>query len=254
MSALFSPVISIMLRAVRRSSKGLARDFNEIRCLQSSRAAAGEFAKAAYVRSGKIISEELQTYKQGCDVMLEGADAVPQESSNLFWFVSPIDSRTNFMKGLPYFVTSIALVKDDEVVASVVDAPVLRETYYADQGLGTFAESCQSRYVRMHVTKRENMNSAVVDFTAVCPDAMSLATNLLSQNVVLRSMGSVVLGFSYVSAACYDMAIYSGVSKYKAGICKLFVEGSKGSVVQKNGLLMAGSLVLCDFVERNFLQ
>ncbi|ACZ49365.1 inositol monophosphatase family protein [Anaplasma centrale str. Israel] len=253
MSALFSPVVSVMLKAVRRSSRGLVRDFNEIRCLQPSHTAAGEFARAAHVRSSRIISEELQAYKQECEILFDDVGTI-QDPSKLFWFVSPIDSRTNFTNGLPYFATAVALVKDEEVVAAVIDAPVLRETFYADKNLGSFAENNQSRYVRLHVAKRESVNTALVDFSAGCSDVLVLVENLVSQHAVLRSMGSVMLGFAYASSACYDMVIYSGVNEYKARIGKLFIEGSKGSMISKGGLLVAGSFSLCDFVKQNFLQ
>ncbi|AXW83961.1 inositol monophosphatase family protein [Anaplasma marginale] len=253
MSALFSPVVSVMLRAVRKSSKGLVRDFNEIRCLQPSHVAAGEFAKAAYIRSSRIISEELYTYKQECGILFDDAD-IGQDLGELFWFVSPIDSRTNFTNGLPYFATVVALVKNGEVTAAVVDAPVLRETFYVDKGLGAFVENYQSRYARMHVAKRESIKAALVDVSAGCPDVLSLTQNLVSQHAVLRSMGSVTLGFAYAASACYDMVVYSRVHEYKARIGRLFIEGSKGSMINKDGMLIAGSFFLCDFVERNFLR
>nr|WP_223822655.1 inositol monophosphatase family protein [Anaplasma marginale] len=242
-----------MLRAVRKSSRGLVRDFNEIRCLQPSHVAAGEFAKAAYIRSSRIISEELYTYKQECGILFDDAD-IGQDLGELFWFVSPIDSRTNFTNGLPYFATVVALVKNGEVTAAVVDAPVLRETFYVDKGLGAFVENYQSRYARMHVAKRESIKAALVDVSAGCPDVLSLTQNLVSQHAVLRSMGSVTLGFAYAASACYDMVVYSRVHEYKARIGRLFIEGSKGSMINKDGMLIAGSFFLCDFVERNFLR
>ncbi|MCU7611468.1 inositol monophosphatase family protein [Anaplasma capra] len=254
MSALFSPVVGVMLRAVRKSSRGLARDFNEIRCLQSSHAAAREFTKSAYSRSGMIIGEELKAYKQEYGIFLDGSSSEAQELGNMFWFVSPIDSRTNFINGLPYFATAVALVKDGDVIAAVVDAPVLRETFYVDKGLGAFVENNQSRYVKMRVSRKEGVGTALVDFTAGCSNVLPVAQGFVSKHAILRSMGSVILGFVYASSAYYDVVVYSGVGEYKARMGRLFIEGSQGGMISKGGMLVAGNPFLCDFVERNFLQ
>ena len=254
MSALSSPIIGVMLRAVRKSSKVLVRDFNELRHLRSSYVAASEFTRAAYQRSGKVIAEGLKEYKQGLGVLIEGSRE-PKELGELFWYISPIDSRTNFMSGLPYFASTVALVKEGEVVAAVVDAPVLRETYHAEKGFGTFYEDTHSRYIKMHVSKRESTNAMVVDFTAGCQKARALTEELAKGHVVLRSAGSVILGFSYLCAAYYDVLIYSGLQSYKAGIGKLFVEGSKGSFGQYgDGVIVAGNFFLRDFVEKKLRE
>ena len=240
MAAIYSAVVGVMLRAVRRSSKGLVRDFNEIRYLKSSYTAASEFTRAAYARSSKIIAEELSEYKQGLEILYDGSrDA--RDPGQTFWFVSTIDSRTNFMSGLPYFATMVALFKNGEVIAAVVDAPVLRETYYTEKGFGSFSESSQSRYARMYVTKRENICAAVVDCTAGCAKVRDIVHGLAANHVVLRAMGSVILGFSYLCAGCYDAVVYSGISEHKASVGKLLIEGSKGSVSERNGLFVAGN-------------
>ncbi|UQD54706.1 inositol monophosphatase family protein [Anaplasma phagocytophilum] len=250
MVALFSPIIGVMINAVRKSSRGLVRDFNEIRYLKSSYIAASEFTRAAYSRSSAIIAEELSAYRQGLEIFFEGTRD-HRELGPMFWYVSTIDSRTNFMRGLPYFATAVALIKDEAVVAAVVDAPILRETYYAEKGYGTFVESVQSRYVRMYVTKKESINASMIDFTAGCSRVRGIVSELATQHVVLRSMGSVVLGFSYLCAGCYDMLVYSGLHDYKAEIGRLFVEESKGGVTTDNGLFIASNLFLRDFIEKN---
>ncbi|MDB1135388.1 inositol monophosphatase family protein [Candidatus Anaplasma sp. TIGMIC] len=249
MATLFSPVIGVMLKAVRKSSRGLVRDFNEIKYVKSSYTAASEFTRAAYSRSSRIIAEELSEYKQGLEILFEGMRET-KDLGDMFWFVSTIDSRTNFMSGLPYFATAIALVKGGEVVAAIVDSPILRETYYAEKGYGSFVECGQSRYSKMYVTRKESINAAVFDYTAGCANVRGIIEVLASNHIVLRSMGSVVLGFSYLCAGGCDVLIYSGVQEHKAGMGKLFVEESKGSITVQDGILIASNFFLRDYVEK----
>lgn len=252
MTALFSPVIGVILKAVRKSSKGLMRDFNEVRYLRSSYATASEFTRAAYARSSRIISEELSYYKQGLEMFFEGTRSA-ENPEGTFWFVSPIDSRTNFMSGIPYFATAVALVKNGEVIAAVVDAPALNETYYAEKGFGAFVESSQGRYTRLRITNKSSIHAAVLDFTAGCANVRDVVCKLASNHIVLRSMGSVVLGISYLCSACYDIVIYSGVQEYKAGMATLFVEESKGHVSLDGNLLYASNSELLTFLGKEGL-
>ena len=252
MAALFSPVIGVILKAVRKSSKGLMRDFNEVRYLHSSYTTASEFTRAAYARSSRIIGEELSYYKQGLGMFFEGTRSDDAALGDMFWFVSPIDSRTNFMSGIPYFATAVALVKNGEVVAAVVDAPALNETYYAEKGFGAFVESNHGRYTRLRVTNKTSVNAAVLDFTAGDAGVRDVVCKLATNHIVLRSMGSIVLGISYLCSACYDIIIYSGVQEYKAGMATLFVEESRGNVSITGNLLCASNSDLLAFLGQGF--
>ncbi len=64
----------------------------------------------------------------------EGADAVG--SSGVRWVVDPIDGTVNYLYGLPEWAVSIAAEVDGHVVAGVVAAPALGETWTATLGGG----------------------------------------------------------------------------------------------------------------------
>ncbi|UTO55271.1 inositol monophosphatase family protein [Neoehrlichia mikurensis] len=247
MSIIFSPVISMMLRAIRKSSKALIRDFNEIRYLQLSYAAASDFTRSAYTRSNKIITEELYNYRQDYKVVFENYKDL-SDIGEIFWFVIPMDSRTNFMNYIPYFTTSIALVKKEEVVAAIIDAPILQETYYAEKGSGAFAENGHSRYVKMHIGNKQSITRTVVDFSTNNSSINILINQLKGDGLILRSMGSITMGFVNLCTACYDIILYSQMHKYKASIGELFIKESKGSVLIKNGVFIASNFALCELL------
>ncbi|MDT3396382.1 inositol monophosphatase [Streptomyces sp. B1866] len=52
------------------------------------------------------------------------------------WVVDAIDGAVQFMRGLPQFCVSLALVRDGEPVAAALYAPLLGETYQAAAGHG----------------------------------------------------------------------------------------------------------------------
>jgi len=55
------------------------------------------------------------------------------------WVIDPIDGTKNFVAGLPYFATLVALEIGGEIELGVVHAPALGETWWALRGEGAYA-------------------------------------------------------------------------------------------------------------------
>ncbi len=59
-------------------------------------------------------------------------------TSGFTWVVDPIDGTQPFLTGQPNWCVSIAVTGPDGIVAGVIHAPVLGETYTARRGAGAF--------------------------------------------------------------------------------------------------------------------
>jgi len=59
-------------------------------------------------------------------------------SKDRYWVIDPIDGTKNFVRGVPTWATLIALVENEEVVASVVSSPALYRRWYASADGGAF--------------------------------------------------------------------------------------------------------------------
>ncbi|MDE5637266.1 MAG: 3'(2'),5'-bisphosphate nucleotidase CysQ, partial [Alistipes sp.] len=68
----------------------------------------------------------------------EGREMLFDERRNwdLFWLVDPLDGTVEFIKGNNEFTVNIALMENNECVASVVYVPYLDKIYVADKGVG----------------------------------------------------------------------------------------------------------------------
>jgi histidinol-phosphatase len=62
---------------------------------------------------------------------------------NARWIIDPIDGTKNFIRGIPFFTTLIALEEEGEVTAGVMHAPALNDLLYARKGQGAFANGQQ---------------------------------------------------------------------------------------------------------------
>ena len=54
------------------------------------------------------------------------------------WLVDPIDGTKGFVREVPFFSTQIALMKDNEFILGVSNAPLFGELAYAEAGGGAF--------------------------------------------------------------------------------------------------------------------
>ena len=62
----------------------------------------------------------------------------PQSESEFCWIVDPLDGTTNYVHGVPFFGTSIALTRGADVLCGIVYNPMTEEFFSATQGEGAF--------------------------------------------------------------------------------------------------------------------
>ena len=71
-----------------------------------------------------------------------------QSTSNRTLIIDPIDGTKNFIKGIPFFATLLAIEEDGEVIASLISAPAMGQQWWAQKGKGAFHNGKQ-----IHVSK-----------------------------------------------------------------------------------------------------
>ena len=71
------------------------------------------------------------------------------------WIIDPIDGTRNFVRGIPYWATLLALEERGEVTLGVIHAPATGELYYAQKGQGAFADG-----KRLHVSDVDRLDQA----------------------------------------------------------------------------------------------
>jgi len=61
------------------------------------------------------------------------------------WIIDPIDGTQNFVRGVPYWATLLALEEDGDVTLGVVHAPATGDLLWAQRGRGAFANGTPLR-------------------------------------------------------------------------------------------------------------
>ncbi|UWI83278.1 inositol monophosphatase family protein [Wolbachia endosymbiont of Howardula sp.] len=231
MSSISSPRINVMLESIKSASKQLMRDFNE---LQIYNIRSEDFINKTYSRSQNMIQEYLFNYKKDYGFIYEN-EQEETVSRDYNWFILPIESKENFSSCIVYFAISVCLIYKNKVIAVVIDAPALRETFWAEEKKGAFLEDARSRNVKL---RTKNRSGGLIDISS------NLLHRVSSHNMNIRSIGSSVLGFVYLATDRYTGLIYSGINKYKTLLGRLFLEESGGSIIEHQDLIIAGNVQL----------
>ncbi len=175
------------------------------------------------------------------DGMVGEEDGSVAGRSGYTWVVDPIDGTQPFLTGQSTWCVSIAVTGPDGIVAGVIEAPVLRETWTARRGAGAFLDGR-----RLAIDAATDITTGNVGFGATQtsdPDASGrFVAGLYRSGGVLFRIGSGALMLAYVAgnriAGYYDPTL-SAWDCY-AGI--LIVEEAGGVADFAGGLDRPGRL------------
>lgn len=221
-----SAYINVMTDAAEKAGRALIRDFGEVEQLQVSRKGPGNFVSAADHKAEKILREELLKARPAYGFLLEEGGEVKGEDKSYRWIIDPLDGTTNFLHGLPHWCISIALEKDNEIVAAVVHDPIKNETFSAEKGGGAFSNS-----KRLRVAGRTSFSEALISVG----DKFFDDKYGLPGSCGVRRMGSACLALAYVAAGRFDAYWEEALSPWDKAAGVLLVREAGGYVSEMNG-------------------
>jgi myo-inositol-1(or 4)-monophosphatase len=203
----FSPLLTVMVAAVRKAGRQLARDFGEVENLQVSKKGPGDFVSAADHKAEQTIYEELSKARPGYGFLMEERGAVEGTDRTHRWIVDPLDGTTNFLHGFAHFSISVALEREGELVAGVVYDVAKNEMFTAEKGRGAFLNDR-----RLRVASRTKLADALVA-TGIAAKSRAGAGKAKFQDELdrmvaatgdVRRLGSAALDLAYVAAGRFD--------------------------------------------------
>jgi myo-inositol-1(or 4)-monophosphatase len=231
-----SAVLNVMVSAARKAARGLTRDFGEVERLQVSLKGPANFVSAADRRAEEVLRAELTKARPGYGFLGEEGGRHEGPDKTHTWIVDPLDGTTNFLHGIPQFAISIALEREDTIVAGVIYNPVTDELYTAERGKGAFLNDR-----RLRVAARQRLAEAVV--ACALPhhgrgDLLQFRRELAEvQDKVagLRRFGAAALDLAYVAAGRFDAYWERGLSSWDMAAGILMVREAGGFITDLQG-------------------
>ncbi|MCX8189823.1 MAG: inositol monophosphatase [Candidatus Diapherotrites archaeon] len=149
--------------------------------------------------------------------------------SDFLWIVDPIDGTRNYSLGIPFYCTSIALVKNNEPLIGVVYDPTKDELFYAIKGKHSYLNS-----EWIHVSKKESLDKAVASMGCIlAKKVQEIAKGKLF--TTYRYFGAIALELCYVACGRIDFMLHNDINPWDGAAGALVVRESGGVVVNHIG-------------------
>ena len=145
-----------MVKACRKASKTLIRDFGEIENLQVSLKGPGDFVTNCDKKVEKILIDELLKARPSYSILSEEIGEINNDDS-FKWIIDPIDGTSNFFHGVPHFAISVGLEYNKEIVCGIIYDPIKDEMFTAEKGNGSYLNN-----QRMRVSSRSKLEDCMI--------------------------------------------------------------------------------------------
>uniref|UniRef100_Q07HE6 Inositol-1-monophosphatase n=1 Tax=Rhodopseudomonas palustris (strain BisA53) TaxID=316055 RepID=Q07HE6_RHOP5 len=241
-----SALMNVMVKAARRAGRSLKRDLGEIEQLQVSLKGPANFVTKADKRAEEMLYDDLAKARPGYGFLGEEFGMREGTDKSHTWIVDPLDGTTNFLHGIPQFAISIALKRDDLIVAAVVYNPANDELYFAERGKGAFMND-----QRLRVAGRRQLNECVIacglphigrgDFTLFLKEMAALQPKVAG----FRRFGAASLDMAAVAAGRFDGYWERNLSPWDiaAGLLLIQEAGGTSSEIDGGDVLTTGNIV-----------
>lgn len=165
-------------------------------------------------------------------ILAEESGMRMQPDSEYLWSLDPIDGTVNYAYGLPVFCTSIALKKGNELLLGVINAPYLRELYWATAHSPAYCNG-QELHVSLPTPLPEALLSTGLPYRRDEQFRKSLHhfVELSSQARGIRRMGSAAYDLSCVAAGRLDGYWEFDLNPWDIDAGILLVQRAGGQVV-----------------------
>jgi myo-inositol-1(or 4)-monophosphatase len=241
-----SALLKVMIDAVRKTARGLTRDFGEVAELQVSKKGAADFVSAADLKAEQTLFEELSRVRPGYGFLGEERGEIPGTDKTHRWIVDPLDCTTNFLHAIPHFAINVALEREGQIVAGVTYNPVTHDLYWAERGRGAYMND-----KRLRVSSRQKLDESVIatgiPFLGHGQHARFLKElHQIAQRVAgVRRFGAAALDLAWVAAGRYDAFWERDLKAWDVAAGLLLVTEAGGMVTDAEGgedMLNGGSI------------
>jgi len=163
------------------------------------------------------------------DIGFLGEEYGAQGSQSRRWIIDPIDGTKNFVRGIPYWATLLALEEDGEITLGIVHSPATGELYWGRRGRGAWLDD-----VRLRVSTVDRLRDAMVTHSSLnllrSPDRGRLwdgFLRLVDRTDRQRGFGDY-FGYTFVLRGQAEIMLEADVKPWDIAPFKLLFEEAGG--------------------------
>ena len=259
------PVIKVMVKAARQGGSVLLRHMSKLDSLSVFEKGRQDYASEVDSQAEVEIIKELRRAFPEVAILAEESGAMGGRGLQTF-VIDPLDGTSNYLRGIPHFCVSIALVENGEPTDAVIFDPLRNEIYSASKGAGALLNDKKIR-----VADRKDLTGSML-ITGFPPrERLRLAPQLEATRQLLttseaedvRRTGSAALDLAWVAAGRADGYFEAGVKAWDIAAGVLLVREAGGRVCDfrgrgerllDGGQIVAGNLKVCDALQKSIVS
>ncbi len=131
--------------------------------------------------------------------MLGEEFGVKESDTDYYWCIDPLDGTSNFVRGIPLFAVSIALMHNNEPIVGVVYDPINNNLFSALKGGGAFLNKVPLS-TRNQPLQKKLLFAVQSDYNGEIPKHM----HQILKKAKIRTVGVASLHICYVAAGWID--------------------------------------------------
>jgi myo-inositol-1(or 4)-monophosphatase len=222
-----------MVEITRKAAKYLLDNFKKDPKLMLMRGVSKEIVTKHDRENDKFIIKEISENYPDHNILTEESGFI-DNNSNFTWIVDSLDGSGNFAVGNPFFSISIALMRENELILSVINAPYLDEVFVSEKEKGAFLNDKQ-----IHVSDYGDFDKSYI---LSCEGGEKTNKRIAKINSILhpkvndlRKLGSAALEGAWVACGRAEGYITTSIYSWDVASAVLLVQEAGGKVTDFEG-------------------
>ncbi len=197
------PLVNIAIKAAREAGKTLTQSFDHLDTVKVTEKQANDFVTNVDKAVEQDIVECIRQHYPSHAILAE--EGGKYDGEDYCWIIDPLDGTANFIHGIPHFAVSIAVKKNNKLVAGVIYDPIRQELFTSARGEGTRLND-----VRVRISAHDKLDNALLGTGFPFKNHEQLAeyqrhfADLFLKVADMRRAGAASLDLAYTAAGRLD--------------------------------------------------
>lgn len=227
--------IDIAIEAARRGAAVLLRYWEQLDKHDADVKARHDWVSAADRESEAAIFAFIREHRPD-DLCLGEESGMSAGSGPRTWIVDPLDGTSNYLQHFPFWSVSIALRREQEMIAGVVYEPLRDIFFSAERGAGAFRNE-----ERVRISDQQHLEGSFLatgfPFRAqeYVETYVKIFTDVIRVSKGVRRAGSAALDLAYTAAGIFDGFFEMHLSPWDVAAGALLVVEAGGVITDFSG-------------------